>query len=33
LIIKEANYGKAEIENKQTEFQEIMDLYEEEAYS
>jgi hypothetical protein len=33
LIIKEANSGKTEIEKGQTEFQKIMDLYGEEAYS
>jgi hypothetical protein len=33
LIVKEANYGKIEIEKEQTHFQEIMGLYGEEAYS
>jgi hypothetical protein len=33
LIIKEANHGRAEIEKEQTEFQEIMGLYGEDAYS
>jgi hypothetical protein len=32
LIVKEANYGKMEIEKEQTDFQEIMGLYGEEAY-
>jgi hypothetical protein len=33
FIVKEANYGEMELEKEQTEFQEIMGISGEEAYS
>jgi hypothetical protein len=32
MTIKEANYDRTEIEKEQTEFQEVIGLYGEEAY-